>query len=157
MSKRRTRSACIHIRYLVSAMISHSRSEKKYIYSNLTPASLKTVPETVQSSRETEAAIVTSITQCLDGDWLGCLGRKTMGKECGAWVSRRLCGGGNTSPLKTTARGATFPPELFPCNMGRGEPLPIYQRKTIGTKLPCTEKNLKKKRSYIVNVYIVQL
>ena len=26
-----------------------------------------------------------------------------MGKECGAWVSRRLWGGGNTSPLKTTA------------------------------------------------------
>ena len=24
-----------------------------------------------------------------------------MGKECGAWVSRRLWGGGNTSPLKT--------------------------------------------------------
>ena len=30
-----------------------------------------------------------------------------MGKECGAWVSRRLWGGGNTSPLKTTAREAT--------------------------------------------------
>ena len=26
-----------------------------------------------------------------------------MGKERGAWVSRRLWGGGNTSPLKTTA------------------------------------------------------
>ena len=26
-----------------------------------------------------------------------------MGKECGAWVSRRLWGGGNTNPLKTTA------------------------------------------------------
>ena len=26
-----------------------------------------------------------------------------MGKECGTWVSRRLWGGGNTSPLKTTA------------------------------------------------------
>ena len=26
-----------------------------------------------------------------------------MGKECGAWVSRRLWGGSNTSPLKTTA------------------------------------------------------
>ena len=26
-----------------------------------------------------------------------------MGKVCGAWVSRRLFGGGNTSPLKTTA------------------------------------------------------
>ena len=26
-----------------------------------------------------------------------------MGKECGAWVSRRLWGGGNSSPLKTTA------------------------------------------------------
>ena len=26
-----------------------------------------------------------------------------MGKECGAWVSRRLWGGGNTSPVKTTA------------------------------------------------------
>ena len=40
-----TRSACIHIRYLfcVSAMTSHSSSEKIYIYSNLTPASLKTV------------------------------------------------------------------------------------------------------------------
>ena len=25
------------------------------------------------------------IRQCLDGDWLGCLGRKTIGKECGAW------------------------------------------------------------------------
>ena len=31
-----------------------------------------------------------------------------MGKECGAWVSRRLWGGGNTSPLKTTAWEATF-------------------------------------------------
>ena len=30
-----------------------------------------------------------------------------MGKECGAWVSRRLWGGGNTSPLKTTAWEAT--------------------------------------------------
>ena len=30
-----------------------------------------------------------------------------MGKECGAWVSRRLWGGGNTSPLKTTAREAS--------------------------------------------------
>ena len=26
-----------------------------------------------------------------------------MGKECGTWVSRRLWGGGNSSPLKTTA------------------------------------------------------
>ena len=26
-----------------------------------------------------------------------------MVKECGAWVSRRLWGGGNTSPLKMTA------------------------------------------------------
>ena len=32
-----------------------------------------------------------------------------MGKECGAWVSRRLWGGGNTSPLKTTAWEATVP------------------------------------------------
>ena len=31
-----------------------------------------------------------------------------MGKECGAWVSRRLWGGGNTSPLKMTAWEATF-------------------------------------------------
>ena len=31
-----------------------------------------------------------------------------MGKECGAWVSRRLWGGGNTSPLKTTAWEAIF-------------------------------------------------
>ena len=31
-----------------------------------------------------------------------------MGKECGAWVSRRLWGGGNTSPLKTTAWDASF-------------------------------------------------
>ena len=30
-----------------------------------------------------------------------------MGKECGAWVSRRLWGGNNTSPLKTTAWEAT--------------------------------------------------
>ena len=26
-----------------------------------------------------------------------------MGKECGAWVGRLLWGGGNTSPLKSTA------------------------------------------------------
>ena len=26
-----------------------------------------------------------------------------MGKECSPWVGRRLWGGGNTSPLKTTA------------------------------------------------------
>ena len=32
-----------------------------------------------------------------------------MGKECGAWISRRLWGGGNTSPLKTTAWEATRP------------------------------------------------
>ena len=31
-----------------------------------------------------------------------------MGKECGAWVSRRLWGGGNTSPLKTTAWEASM-------------------------------------------------
>ena len=30
-----------------------------------------------------------------------------MGKECGAWLSRRLWGGSNTSPLKTTAWEAT--------------------------------------------------
>ena len=30
-----------------------------------------------------------------------------MGKECAAWVSRRLWGGGNTSPLKTPAWEAT--------------------------------------------------
>ena len=33
-----------------------------------------------------------------------------MGKESGAWVSRRLWGGGNTSPLKTTAWEATKDP-----------------------------------------------
>ena len=32
-----------------------------------------------------------------------------MGKECGGWVSRRLWGGGNTSPLKTTAWEAIYP------------------------------------------------
>ena len=31
-----------------------------------------------------------------------------MGKECGAWVSRRLWGGGNTIPLKTTAWEASI-------------------------------------------------
>ena len=31
-----------------------------------------------------------------------------MGKECGAWVSRRLWGGSNTSPLKMTAWEAIF-------------------------------------------------
>ena len=31
-----------------------------------------------------------------------------MGKECGAWVSRRLWGGSNTSPLKTTEWEATI-------------------------------------------------
>ena len=31
-----------------------------------------------------------------------------MGKECGAWVSRRLWGGGNPSPLKTTAWEASY-------------------------------------------------
>ena len=31
-----------------------------------------------------------------------------MGKECGAWVSKRLWGGGNTSPLKTTAGEARW-------------------------------------------------
>ena len=35
-----------------------------------------------------------------------------MGKECGAWVSRHLRGGGNTSPLKMTTweakTGAVF-------------------------------------------------
>ena len=43
------------------------------------------------------------IRQYLDGDWLGCLGSKTMGKQCGAWLSRRFWEGSNTSPLKTTA------------------------------------------------------
>ena len=37
-----------------------------------------------------------------------------MGKECGAWVSRRLWGGGNTSPLKTTAWEAMFMLTSFP-------------------------------------------
>ena len=36
-----------------------------------------------------------------------------MGKECGAWVSRRLWGGGNTSPLKTTAWEANKHRETF--------------------------------------------
>ena len=36
-----------------------------------------------------------------------------MGKECGAWVSRRLWGGGNTSPLKTTAWEASVSREIF--------------------------------------------
>ena len=77
---------------------------KKYIYSNLTPASFKTVPETVQSSLEMEEHFdLMSLDNALIGDWQGSLGSKTMGKECGAWVSRRLWGGGNTSPLKTTA------------------------------------------------------
>ena len=31
-----------------------------------------------------------------------------MGKECGAWLSRRLWGGSNTSPIKTTAWEATL-------------------------------------------------
>ena len=38
-----------------------------------------------------------------------------MGKECGAWVSRRLWGGGNTSLLKTTAWEATIPVQLSNC------------------------------------------
>ena len=40
-----------------------------------------------------------------------------MGKECGAWVSRRLWGGGNTSLLKTTAWEAIKGQERldFPC------------------------------------------
>ena len=33
-----------------------------------------------------------------------------MGKECGAWVSRRLWRGGNTSLLKTTAWEAKHQP-----------------------------------------------
>ena len=44
-----------------------------------------------------------------------------MGKECGAWVSRRLWGGGNTSPLKTTAWEANFsvqPNFSFPISNG---------------------------------------
>ena len=36
-----------------------------------------------------------------------------MGKECGAWVSRRLWGGGNTSPLKTTAWEATHVSDII--------------------------------------------
>ena len=35
-----------------------------------------------------------------------------MGKECGAWVSRRLWGGGNMSPLKTTAWEARIRQEV---------------------------------------------
>ena len=35
-----------------------------------------------------------------------------MGKECGAWVSRRLWGGGNTSPLRTTAWEARVTSEV---------------------------------------------
>ena len=34
-----------------------------------------------------------------------------MGKECGAWVSRRLWGGGNTILLKTTAWEANCEPQ----------------------------------------------
>ena len=49
-----------------------------------------------------------------------------MGKECGAWVSRRLWGGGNSSPLKTTAWEATLSPAQsnwvikFLCKLRRG-------------------------------------
>ena len=36
-----------------------------------------------------------------------------MGKECGAWVSRRLWGGCNASPLKTTAWEAKVSSDSF--------------------------------------------
>ena len=36
-----------------------------------------------------------------------------MGKECGAWVSRRFWGGGNTTPLKPTAWEANSSLEHF--------------------------------------------
>ena len=36
-----------------------------------------------------------------------------MGKEFGAWVSRHLWGGGNTSPLQTTAWEATSVTKLI--------------------------------------------
>ena len=41
-----------------------------------------------------------------------------MGKECGAWVSRRLWGGGNTSPLKTTAWEASIGYEMIDSRQG---------------------------------------
>ena len=37
-----------------------------------------------------------------------------MGKECGARLSRRLWGGSNTSPLKTTAWEARAHDDKFP-------------------------------------------
>ena len=46
-----------------------------------------------------------------------------MGKECGAWVSRRLWGGGNTSgyiiPRRSTAHGSATP-QTVPCCGGGG-------------------------------------
>ena len=47
-----------------------------------------------------------------------------MGKECGAWVSRRLWGGGNTSPLKTTAYEAKYKSEAYQMCGSRKYPSP---------------------------------
>ena len=41
-----------------------------------------------------------------------------MGKECGAWVSRCLWGGGNSSPLKTTAWEAVVAIVVTHLNLG---------------------------------------
>ena len=49
-----------------------------------------------------------------------------MGKECGAWVSRRLWGGGNTSLLKTTAWEAKFVGEIGKSFGGRHPPKALY-------------------------------
>ena len=43
-----------------------------------------------------------------------------MGKECGAWVGRRLWGGGNTTPLKTTAWEASKKVESYRNEDGAG-------------------------------------
>ena len=48
-----------------------------------------------------------------------------MGKECGAWVSRRLWGRGNTSPLKTTAWEASKGANYDKKNPRVGQFLPI--------------------------------
>ena len=61
-----------------------------------------------------------------------------MGKECGAWVSRRLWGGGNTSPLKTTAWEATLTGAQFDFGFQCGHALLAYFEPHYESEASCT-------------------
>ena len=59
-----------------------------------------------------------------------------MGKECGARLSRRLWGGSNTSPLRTTAWEATSESAAAPVSHNAAGPVELNDVCRTKLKLP---------------------